>query len=389
MTLRPNDLSSKWPHVPLGEAVEFLDHKRRPITASDRRPGPYPYYGANGKQDSVAEYLFDEPLVLLAEDGGFFDDPARGIAYGVTGKCWVNNHAHVLRPNPDFDCGFLKWHLAHYDVSAFVNGTTRAKLTKGSAERIPLIKPPLAEQRRIASILDKADEIRRKREETVALTDEVPRSAFLELFGDPVNNPKGWDVKPLGQLLGFLTSGSRGWAEYYVDAGDLFLRIQNVKQDRLDLSDVAYVRAPESAEARRTLAAPGDVLLSITADLGRTAVVPASIGRAFINQHLAILRPVSVNAEYLSAFLASEGGQRQIRRLNKGGVKAGLNFNDVRSLTVACPPIDRQRVFASIKTAVRGLEGRCSVAAHQIDDLFASLFLRAFRGELSAFSGSA
>jgi type I restriction enzyme S subunit len=181
--------------------VEFLDHIRRPITASEREPGPYPYYGANGQQDSVAKYLFDEPLILLAEDGGHFDDPARGVAYGVTGKCWVNNHAHVLRPKPEFDFGFLKWHLADYDLGAFVNGTTRSKLTKASAERIPLVKPPLPEQRRIANILDQADAIRRKRRETIALTEELLRSAFLEMFGDPVTNPKRWAKNLLGDLL--------------------------------------------------------------------------------------------------------------------------------------------------------------------------------------------
>ena len=76
----------------LGDVVEFLDSKRRPVTESDRRSGPYPYYGANGLQGTIDEYIFDEPLVLLAEDGGHFDDPERGIAYRVSGKTWVNNH---------------------------------------------------------------------------------------------------------------------------------------------------------------------------------------------------------------------------------------------------------------------------------------------------------
>ncbi len=86
-----------YPIRELGDVAEFLDSRRRPITASDRVPGPYPYYGANGQQDSVADYIFDEPLILLAEDGGLFDQPDRGIAYAIEGKTWVNNHAHVLR----------------------------------------------------------------------------------------------------------------------------------------------------------------------------------------------------------------------------------------------------------------------------------------------------
>ena len=99
--------------VKLEQVVTFLDSQRIPITAKDRISGPYPYYGANGQQDSVHDYIFDEPLILVAEDGGNFDDPTRPIAYKVEGKCWVNNHAHVLRPNPEkIDINFLTYHLA-------------------------------------------------------------------------------------------------------------------------------------------------------------------------------------------------------------------------------------------------------------------------------------
>ncbi len=93
-------IQGKFPIKTLGEVADFLDSRRRPITASDRVSGPYPYYGANGQQDSVVGYIFDESLILLAEDGGMFDQPDRGIAYAIEGKTWVNNHAHVIRPNP-------------------------------------------------------------------------------------------------------------------------------------------------------------------------------------------------------------------------------------------------------------------------------------------------
>jgi type I restriction enzyme S subunit len=242
----------------------------------------------------------------------------------------------------------------------------------------------LEEQRRIADILDKADAIRRKRKEAIALTEKLLRSAFLEMFGDPVTNPKRWPVKPLGELLAFLTSGSRGWAQHYANSGETFLRIQNVRKDLLDLSDVAFVQAPDSAEARRTETKPGDVLLSITADLGRTAVVPASLPRAFINQHLAILRPQGINAEYLSAFLASEGGELQINQRNKGGVKAGLNFDDIRSVEVLLPPVAAQEKFATAKRRIRATSADIERALLHDDDLFNSLVARAFSGELSS-----
>jgi type I restriction enzyme S subunit len=86
------------PTKPLGEVAAFLDHKRRPVKQSERKEGPFPYYGANGLQGTIDSFIFDEPLILLAEDGGHFDNPDRGIAYEISGKTWVNNHAHVLKP---------------------------------------------------------------------------------------------------------------------------------------------------------------------------------------------------------------------------------------------------------------------------------------------------
>ena len=108
-----------------------------------------------------------------------------------------------------------------------------------------------------------------------------------------------WEVAELGSLLTFLTSGSRGWAGYYAESGVPFLRIQNVGRNRLMLDDLAFVRPPSTAEAARTSVQAGDVLLSITADLGRTAVVPQGLGKAYINQHLSILRTTGVDPGYL------------------------------------------------------------------------------------------
>ncbi|MBW2644105.1 MAG: restriction endonuclease subunit S, partial [Deltaproteobacteria bacterium] len=198
--IRPEILNPSWPIKPLCEVVEFLDHLRRPITARDRKSGPYPYYGANGQQDFVADYIFDEPLILMAEDGGYFGDPDRTIAYLVEGKCWVNNHAHVLRPKDGVDIGFLCRQLEKYDVTRFINGATRQKLNKSSASEIPIGLPLLPEQKRISAILDKADAIRRKRQQAIKLADEFLRATFLDMFGDPVTSPEGWGVKIFGKI---------------------------------------------------------------------------------------------------------------------------------------------------------------------------------------------
>lgn len=186
-----------WPKVQLGAAVTILDSMRKPVKAGDRIEGPYPYYGANGQQGTINDFIFDEPLILVAEDGGHFFDPSRPIAYRIEGKTWVNNHAHVLSCNPDMDISYLCHQLARYNVQQYLTGSTRAKLTKGALERIPITKPPLEEQKRIAAILDKTNDIHRNSELGASLQNELISNVFLEMFGDPRINEKNWPTKPL------------------------------------------------------------------------------------------------------------------------------------------------------------------------------------------------
>ena len=310
----------------------------------------------------------------------FADNLAHELGFGTT-------EFHVFRPSERITGPYLFNLLrAPYVRKA---GAMKMKGAAGqrrvpadffAALQIPL--PPLDQQKRIAGILDAADALRAKRREALAELDNLLQSTFLDIFGDPVTNPMGWEVVTVGDEIGFLTSGSRGWAKYYAKDGDTFIRIQNLKDGQLDLGDIAFVNAPESAEARRTKVEPGDVLLSITADLGRTAVVPGGIAKAHINQHLAILRFTSLNPVFVSYQLASKGGQAQFDRLNREGVKAGLNFNDVKSIRLTNPPLDLQHHFAAIVESVE--QQKASQRAHldELDTLFASLQSRAFRGDL-------
>ena len=137
----------------LEDCCEILDNLRVPITASERKSGPYPYYGANGIQDYVDEYIFDDELVLLAEDGGNFGSKTRPIAYRVSGKCWVNNHAHVLKPKPGLDVDFLCYSLMFYKTDGLVNGATRQKLTQATMRKMLIPNMTLENQRIVVDIV--------------------------------------------------------------------------------------------------------------------------------------------------------------------------------------------------------------------------------------------
>lgn len=166
------------------DCCEILDSMRVPITASDRQEGPYPYYGANGMQDHVADYIFDDELVLLAEDGGNFGSKERPIAYRVSGKCWVNNHAHVLKPKEGMNVDYLCYSLMFYNVGGMVNGATRQKLTQAAMRKMMIPKRTMEEQLSIVDKLNKVVEIKRKRQIELEELDNLIKSRFVELFYD-------------------------------------------------------------------------------------------------------------------------------------------------------------------------------------------------------------
>jgi type I restriction enzyme S subunit len=149
------ELPDGWTVCSVGEIAECLDRLRQPITREDRKPGPYPYYGANGVVDSVAEFIFDDELVLVTEDETFYGR-TKPIAYRVSGKCWVNNHAHVLKAIDPIEPDFLGFALRHYNVLPWLSGTTaRAKLTQASLNVLPIALPPLRELRYLTAQLRK------------------------------------------------------------------------------------------------------------------------------------------------------------------------------------------------------------------------------------------
>jgi type I restriction enzyme S subunit len=275
----------------------------------------------------------------------------------------------------------LKTTLAH-----MAPATTIAIVNKSRFSDISIPLPPLPEQRRIAYILDKADAIRRKRKEAIALTEELLRSAFLEMFGDPVTNPKGWPVKPLGNYLSFVTSGSRGWAEHYSDEGERFIRSLDVQMDWISDEDAAYVAAPPGAEAERTRVQQDDVLLTITGSkIGRAARATAVHVNAYVSQHVAILRLLpGLDPDVVAAFLVSDrGGQALIARTQYGQTKPGLNLAQIRAFSIPVPPERVQSRLRATRKEVRAIQERLGGALRSSEDLFNSLVNRAFTGGIS------
>lgn len=218
-------LPEGWEVKTVTQACDILDNQRIPLNDEERQTmkGHIPYYGANAIVDYIDSYLFDEDLILLAEDGGNFDDyENRQIAYKITGKSWVNNHAHIVRPKKKFDFDFIFYSLQHKNITSFIRGGTRSKLNQSDLKAVELLAPiSYSEQQKIASILSTLD---RTIETTQKLIDKEKmiknglmadllthgideqggiRSPHTHMYVDsPLGMiPEGWEVKLLSDFF--------------------------------------------------------------------------------------------------------------------------------------------------------------------------------------------
>lgn len=197
-----------WEYKRLGECTQILDSQRKPVTKKDRKEGIYPYYGATGIQDYVDKYIFDGRYVLVGEDGakwGAFDKSA----FIIDGKTWVNNHAHVLKPFEPLVDSYLTYYLNYSDLNGFISGAIVRKLTQSSLKNIKIPLPPKSTQLAIVSELDKINELIRLKKEQLKDFDNLAQSIFYEMFGDPVENEKGWEVKKLGEVCDIFAGGDK------------------------------------------------------------------------------------------------------------------------------------------------------------------------------------
>ncbi len=256
-------------------------------------------------------------------------------------------------------------------LNSVATGSTYDAVTASDVANLPALLPPLPEQLSISTFLDrkttKIDALVVKNERLIELLQEkrtalITRTVTKGLDSNaPMKDsgvewlgeiPEHWEVKRLKYLSRSVTSGSRGWADHYADEGASFLRIGNLMTDAidLDLSDVQHVNPPDGAENDRIRAREGDVVVSITALIGAVGVVPAGIGDAFVNQHLALVHPIheDIAARWIGYCILSRIGQEQLRRELYGGTKDGLGLEDVRSLIIIVPPRNEQEQIISM-----------------------------------------
>lgn len=388
-------LPTGWTEANLLDIVRLHDGKRVPLNQAERaaKPGPYPYFGANGKVDTVGDYLFDGNFVLLAEDGGYFDDPKRGVAYEVSGKFWVNNHAHILEAEGNIPNGYLCRLLNSIDWLPFVSGTTRLKLTQGGMQRVRLPIPPLPEQQRIVAKLDamrvrlaraRADLARvrplaaRLREATLAEAfshehiSHWPTSTFEQVIGDALIGL----VRSKGEQL------SRGTPYIRMNHFDLNGRWND---DALTFVDVS------ANELQRYELRPGDILFNTRNSselVGKVAIWPKSQPGFVFNNNLLRLRFVGqLDPDFVFRYMMSPIFRAIMEREKSATTSvAAVYQRSLYRFPLPVPPLELQRtIVARISAAFAHaavLESEANRAQMLLDRFESTVFTRAFRGEL-------
>lgn len=260
-------------------------------------------------------------------------------------------------------------------------------INRGEFLNTQIYLPPLSEQRRIAAVLDAADALRAKRRAALGKLDALLQSVFLEMFGDPVRNERGWEVTKLDNVVSYIGSGVTplGGSSVYSTEGQLFIRSQNVLMFDFDFSDAAYIDDPMHQDMRRTWVKHNDVLLNITgASIGRVNFYSGKDDSANVNQHVCIIRPIDqrILPAYLTYHLGMPSYQNKIIGQNAGATRQAFNFKQIRDFNLMLPPLRLQSRFSDAWEKVRGLRQRQHCAYEKQVRLFHSLQQRAFRGEL-------
>lgn len=336
-----------WEIKKLGEVCDILDSQRKPVTQKDRKEGQYPYYGATGIQDYVDSYIFDGRYLLLGEDGAKWGAMDKS-AFIIEGKCWVNNHAHILKVHDCLIDTFAEYYLVFKDLDEYITGAIVRKLTQQALRDIPILVPPIAEQEKIVAELDCLSGIIEKKKQQLKELDNLAQSIFYEMFGDPVENDKGWEQKTIGSFSKCVAGATPSTkVKEYWDGGTIpWLSSGEVGNGRIYATE-KHITQEGYDNASTKLIPPHTVVMAL-AGQGKTR---GTVGVAEIplctNQSIcSIITNDGVNVDFLYYQLGYL--YHELRDISNGdGGRGGLNLKLIQGFKVLVPPFDLQQEFAS------------------------------------------
>ena len=359
-----------WEYKRWKEVLTIINGKNQSAVVDEN--GEYPIYGSGGIMGYANNWLCPENCVIIGRKGNI------NKPIFVETKFWNVDTAFGLNANKEYLLPkFLYYFCLDYNFERHNKAVTIPSLTKVDLLKIDIPLPPKSTQLAIVSELDKINELIRLKKEQLKDFGNLAQSLFYEMFGDPVENEKGWEVKKLGEISSLICNGNtpKGGSEVYVDNGILFLRSQNVWKNRLDLDDVAFIDEATHKTLKKSALNHHDLLITKTgrintenSSLGRTALFEGEDGNANINGHVYLVRlKEGMVHKYVLYILISNSYRELIRRTCVGGIdKRQLNKNHIEDFPIILPPLPLQRLFAQ---RIEQIEREKSEVQKSIQDL--------------------
>jgi type I restriction enzyme, S subunit len=347
--------------------------------------GPHQVFGSSGVVGHHKEALFDYPSIVIGRKGS-----VGTVTYAPSGG-WAIDTAFFIERIDAERCHlrYLYYALSHANLARHTITTSIPGLSREDIYRTQVPLPLPDDQQRIADRLDKADAVRRKRRDAIALTEELLRAAFLEMVGPAARGYESWPVDSIESLAAKRPNamrtgpfGSDLLHSEFVDEGVAVLGIDNAVRNRFAWGERRFITPEKYERLRRYTVHPGDVIVTIMGTTGRSAVVPADIPIAITTKHLATitLDRDRADPEFVSqALFRHPEVLRQIASANRGAIMSGLNLGLIKGVRLPIPPPERQREFSRATVRIREMSTRMEQEALE-QQLFDSLMAQAFAG---------
>ncbi len=350
----------------------------------------HPVYGANGIIGYYPKFTHESPTIAIGCRGSC------GQIHLTEPNSYINGNAMAL-DNLDVervDIRYLYNMLKADGLKQTVTGTSQPQITQQSLKAFKFPLPPLEEQRRIAAILDAADAIRAKRRRSIKLLDDFLRATFLDMFGDPVSNPKGWAIKTVGDciqenLIYSLQDGNHGEAHpksaEFTKSGIPFIAASDISSGKINYDTCNYLTAERASALRIGFGKENDVLLSHKGSIGFSAIVGNEYDFLMLTPQVTYYRlnPNFLMPTYLKHYFMMPYFQTILKQFSKQSTRAYIGITRQKVLPIVIPDVKIQNVFTKIVKKQNSILKTYENNLNLINSLFASLSHRAFSGELS------
>ena len=378
-----------YPLVCLGDVADFINGVA--FKPEDWGTEGKPIIRIQNLNDPSKEYNYTKREVKdtnIAHKGDLLVSWSASLGvYEWSGKeACINQHIFKVVPNDEkIDKNYLKraLELSIVEMESQVHGATMKHITRGKflANKTPL--PPLEQQRRIASILDQADALRQKRQQAIGKLDQLLQATFIDMFGDPISNPKNWDKCLLEKVTHKITDGTHK-TPTYMSSGIEFLSAKDIKKGRIVWNTNKYISEQEHSQLiKRCNPEIGDIVLAKSGSLGSVAIIDRS-HQFSLFESLCLIKHdrQRIDAIFLTSMLRSPSMLSHLLGKNKGIAIKHLHLVDIRGLEILLPPIELQLEFSSKIGSIDKLISIHLSSLEYIDSLFKSLQNQAFNGTL-------